>query len=91
MGHWRVLCLHGCFMALFIFVHGVKSKFVSMRLGIYIVAETIIFLPLLMIAQVAAAEAGLAANSLIFRAAMITLSGFVALTAIAFVTRKNFS
>ena len=94
MGHW--IWVLGAYMIVSwlasSFVHSVQSKFGQyICLGIYIVAETVIFLPLLMIAQHTAAEAGLAANSLIFRAAMITLSGFLALTAIAFITRKNFS
>ncbi|MCH2204537.1 MAG: Bax inhibitor-1 family protein [Lentisphaerales bacterium] len=94
MGHW--MWVLGAYVVVSwlcsSFVHGVQSKFGQyVCLGIYIAAETVIFLPLLMIAQSVAAESGLAANSLIFRAAMITLSGFLALTAIAFVTRKNFS
>lgn len=94
MGHW--MWVFGAYMIVSwmasSFVHSVRSKFGQyICLGIYIVAETFFFLPLLMIAQHTAAEAGLAANSLIFRAAMITLSGFFALTAIAFITRKNFS
>ncbi|WDE96178.1 Bax inhibitor-1 family protein [Lentisphaera profundi] len=55
-------------------------------LFIYSGAYACLFLPLMMYAlQVAPGD------GLIFKAAMITLSGFIALTGIAFVTRKNFS
>jgi FtsH-binding integral membrane protein len=53
-------------------------------LVLYVVAEAIIFVPLLYSAMEVAPGA---VNS----AAMVTLLGFVALTAIAFVTRKDFS
>ena len=55
-------------------------------LGLYTCLEAAIFLPLLMYAFQATGD-----GSLIFKACMITLSGFIALTGIAFVTRKNFS
>ena len=55
-------------------------------LFLYSGAYACLFLPLMMYAlQVAQGD------GLIFKAAMITLSGFIALTGIAFVTRKNFS
>jgi FtsH-binding integral membrane protein len=53
-------------------------------LAIYIVAEAIIFVPLLYIAMTVA-------PGVINSAAIVTLLGFVALTGIAFVTRKDFS
>ena len=55
-------------------------------LGLYVLAEAAIFLPLLMMAMFKTGDA-----SLIFKSCMVTLSGFIALTGIAFVTRKNFS
>ena len=51
----------------------------------YVVAEAIIFVPLLYIAEYASG------GGVIATAAAITLVGFTALTAIVFVTRKDFS
>jgi uncharacterized protein len=69
------------------FAHS-KSKAVQYGgLGLYVVMWSIMFLPLMMLAQ----QMAHGENDLIFKASMITLSGFFALTAIAFVTRKNFS
>ena len=53
-------------------------------LGAYVVAEAIIFVPLLYIANVLCAGA-------IQSAASVTLLGFAGLTAVAFVSRKDFS
>lgn len=53
-------------------------------LGLYVVAEALIFAPLLMIAQRFAPGA-------IESAAVVTLIGFAGLTAVAFVSRKDFS
>ncbi len=53
-------------------------------LGVYIVAEAIIFVPLLYIAQ-------RVADGIIQSAALVTLLGFAGLTAVAFNTRKDFS
>ena len=55
-------------------------------LALYTCLEAAIFLPLMMYAFQATGD-----GSLIFKASMVTLSGFIALTGIAFVTRKNFS
>ena len=55
-------------------------------LFLYSGAYACLFLPLIMYAMQVAGG-----NDLIFKAAMITLSGFIALTGIAFITRKNFS
>lgn len=55
-------------------------------LFLYTGAYACIFLPLMKYAMLVAPG-----GNLIFEAAMITLSGFIALTGIAFVTRKNFS
>jgi hypothetical protein len=53
-------------------------------LGGFVLAESIIFVPLLFIAQQAA-------PGVIQSAAVVTLAGFTALSAIVFVTRKDFS
>jgi len=53
-------------------------------LGGYVVAEALIFVPLLWIAEKAA-------EGVISSAAIVTLLGFVGLTLVAFVTRKDFS
>jgi FtsH-binding integral membrane protein len=53
-------------------------------LGAYVVAEAIIFVPLLLIAQVVAPGA-------IQSAAAVTLFGFTGLTVIVYATRKDFS
>lgn len=53
-------------------------------LGGYVVAESIIFVPLLLIAQIAA-------PGVIQSAAVVTLFGFTGLTVVVFATRKDFS
>jgi FtsH-binding integral membrane protein len=53
-------------------------------LGAYVIAESIIFVPLLLIAQ-------MAAPGVIQSAAMVTLFGFTGLTVVVFSTRKDFS
>ena len=55
-----------------------------LALGVFVVAEAIIFVPLLYIAQSVA-------PGVIQNAALITAVGFTALTGIVFVTRKDFS
>ncbi|MCB9660933.1 MAG: Bax inhibitor-1 family protein [Sandaracinaceae bacterium] len=53
-------------------------------LGAYVLAEAIIFVPLLLIAN-------MRAEGVISSAAGVTAIGFVGLTAVAFITRKDFS
>jgi FtsH-binding integral membrane protein len=53
-------------------------------LGLYVVAEAIIFVPMLVLAN-------LRAPGVIASAAMVTGRGFGGLTAVAFITRKDFS
>lgn len=53
-------------------------------LGAYVIAESIIFVPLLLIAQ-------MAAPGVIQSAAMVTLFGFTGLTVVVFSTRRDFS
>lgn len=55
-------------------------------LAVYVVAEALIFLPLLLLAAFYAGEPGL-----ISKAAIITLGLFGGLTVVAFTTRKDFS
>jgi uncharacterized protein len=69
-------------------VQQVESKALQyVALAAYVVIEAVILLPLLLVAQW---KVGGGSN-LIFDAAMITLSGFFALTAVVFLTRKDFS
>ena len=53
-------------------------------LGAYVVAEAIIFVPLLLMAN-------MQADGVISSAAAVTAMGFAGLTAVAFITRKDFS
>jgi hypothetical protein len=65
--------------------HAAKSlAFQYVALTIYVIAESIIFVPLLYIADIYCPGA-------IQSAASVTLAGFLGLTAIAFITRKDFS
>ena len=57
-------------------------------LGLYVVAEAIILLPLIMVAQRFGAATN---NNFITQAGMITLGLFLGLTAIAVLTKKDFS
>ncbi|GHB97571.1 Bax inhibitor-1/YccA family protein [Cerasicoccus arenae] len=63
-----------------------------MGLGLYIVAEAIIFVPLLLLAQWKAGQmAGTDQNALIAQAGIVTLLLVAGLTATVFITRKDFS
>lgn len=53
-------------------------------LGAYVLAEAIIFVPMLLIAD-------MQAGGVITSAALVTIMGFLGLTAVVFVTRKDFS
>jgi FtsH-binding integral membrane protein len=67
------------------FAHTAESKPVQyMALGGFVVAQAIIFVPLLFIAQTVAPGA-------IQSAALVTMVGFGGLTAIAFISKKDFS
>ncbi len=57
-------------------------------LGLFVVAESILFLPLIAMAWIVGAQGE---ENLLGKAAMITLALFMALTVIVFVTRKDFS
>ena len=80
-------------MALFIGVSWVANNMAAramslpmqyLGLGIYVVVEAIIFVPMLWIAEASA-------PGVIQNAALVTLLGFSALTAVVFVTAKDFS
>ena len=82
-------------LGLFMFVSHIATKWAhsgSSRgtqyagLGLYTVAQAIILMPLLMIASYKAGD-----NSLIVKAGMITGGLFLGLTAVTFVTKKDFS
>lgn len=60
-------------------------------LGLYVVAEALIFVPLLAFAQIVAVESGAGSMSLIAEAGVSTAVMFGAMTAIVFITRKDFS
>ncbi|MGF1483111.1 MAG: Bax inhibitor-1 family protein [Opitutales bacterium] len=55
-------------------------------LGLYVVGQAIIFVPILLLAQIQAGD-----NSLIYQAAAITGTLFVGLTGVVFITRTDFS
>lgn len=57
-----------------------------MGLGLYVVVEALIFLPLLLMAQMQTGD-----NSLILKAGGVTGLLFAGLTLVAFTTRKDFS
>ena len=67
------------------FAHTAKSLPVQyLALGLYVVAQALFFVPLLAIANAYA-------DGVIASAASVTVIAFIGLTAIVFVTRKNFS
>ncbi|MCA9646855.1 MAG: US12 family protein [Polyangiaceae bacterium] len=67
------------------FALGASSKAAQyFGLGVYIVAEALIFIPLLTFAE-------MKGPGVISSAAFVTMAGFGGLTAVAFVTRKDFS
>ena len=89
-GRWRWLMILGAFMLVGSLASrmAIQAKTLGAQVGalaLYIVVEGIIFLPLLLIAQLYA-EGGV-----IESAAFVTLVAFAALTAIVFITRKDFS
>ena len=89
LGNWMLV------LAAFVVVSWLGSMFANkvenkplqyIGLGMYVVAEAVILLPMLLLAEHYTQD-----SKIIFNAAMITLSAFAGLSAIAFVTRKNFS
>jgi len=86
-GNWMIVL--GAFMLISWLtsrvVHTVKSQTAQyLALGVFIIAEALIFVPILLTAQTYA-------PGVIQSAAMVTLVGFAGLTAIVFYTRKDFS
>ncbi|MFK7897202.1 MAG: Bax inhibitor-1 family protein [Myxococcota bacterium] len=86
-GPW--LLVLGAFMVVGYLATNVASRSVSMpsqyaALAAYVVAEAIIFVPMLYIAEQTA-------PGVIQSAAIVTLLGFAGLTAVVFTTRKDFS
>ncbi|MBF0196496.1 MAG: US12 family protein [Planctomycetes bacterium] len=53
-------------------------------LGVYVVAQAVIFVPLLYMAKIQG-------EGVLESAALVTIAGFIGLTAIVFITRKDFS
>lgn len=89
-GRFSWLIVLGAFIAVSYVAQSWAQSAVSLTrqyagLGLYVVAEAIIFLPLLYIAQNAAPPGTIGA------AALLTLVLFAGLTAIVFVTRNDFS
>ena len=87
-------------LGLFMFVSYVADKWASTAtsvgmqyagLGLYVFAEAIIFVPLLYIAQAMELRNGGSGMQTIGAAALTTLALFGALTAVVFITRKDFS
>ena len=90
-GRWSWLIALGAFMVVSMIAHKWASSQTSkttqyLGLGIYVVAEAIILTPLLYIAH-----RGFPAHNIIGNAAVITALLFSGLTAVVFVTRKDFS
>ena len=86
---WAWLIVLGLFMVVSYVAQSWAQSAVSpatqyMGLGLYVVAEAVIFLPLLYIAESRA-------PGVILSAAITTLALFAGLTAIVFITRKDFS
>ena len=82
-------------LGLFMFVSHMATKWASSGssrgtqyagLGLYILAQAVIFMPLLMIASMKTGD-----NRLIVKAGMITGGLFLGLTVVTFITKKDFS
>lgn len=90
---WRWLLLLGGFMVATNFAENMALNQVELRkqylaMGIYVVAEALLFVPLIYIAIYMAGDGGM---HLINQAAILTLSLFTALSAIVLMTKKDFS
>ena len=60
-------------------------------LGLYVVAEAIIFTPLILMVMMIGAETGTGGLDILAEAGLLTVALFGGLTAVVFLTRKNFS
>ena len=66
----------------------VDPKKAYLGLGLYVVAQAVIFTPLLLIASIVGAQRG---EPILMNAAILTLGAFTAMTAVVFFTGKDFS
>lgn len=90
---WRWLLLLGGFMLATNFAENMALRQTDLRkqylaMAIYVVAEAILFVPLIYVAIILSGEGGL---NLINQAAILTLSLFTGLSAIVLLTKKDFS
>ena len=90
---WTWLLLLGGFMLVTNYAEGlaIKSHDRNMQylaLLIYVIAEAFIFIPLIFIAIVMADQGG---ANILYQAAILTLSLFTGLSAVALLTKKDFS
>lgn len=93
-GSWLIVL--GAFMLVSWLARGVAHRSTSrasqyLALGGYVLAQAIIFVPLLVLADSIGAEIPGQSNGIIASAAQATILGFAALTAVVFFTRKDFS
>jgi len=89
---WRWLIMLGGFMFITNYAEGMAMKTADknkqyLAYGLYILAEAFIFVPMLYIATTYLDDGGLILN----QAAIVTLTLFSGLTAVVFVTKKDFS
>ncbi|WP_298900714.1 Bax inhibitor-1 family protein [uncultured Psychroserpens sp.] len=89
---WRWLIMLGGFMFITNYAEGMALKTQDknkqyLAYGLYILAEAFIFVPLLYIATTFLADGG----DVLYQASIVTLSLFTGLSAIVFVTKKDFS
>jgi len=89
---WRWLIMLGGFMFVTNYAEGMALKTQDknkqyMAYGLYILAQAFIFVPLIYIALVYT-ESG---TEMLYQASIVTLSLFTGLTAVVFVTKKDFS
>ena len=89
---WRWLIMLGGFMFITNYAEGMAMKTADknkqyLAYGLYILAEAFIFVPMLYIATTYLDDGGMILN----QAAIVTLTLFSGLTAVVFVTKKDFS
>ena len=90
---WRWLLMLGGFMFASTYAerlahntHDLNQQYLGLLL--YVIAEAFIFIPLIGIAMMVAAEGGV---NILYQAAVLTLSLFTGLSAIVLITKKDFS
>lgn len=89
---WRWLIMLGGFMFITNYAEGMALKTKDknkqyLAFGLYILAEAFIFVPMLYIAMNFLEDGG----KVLYQASIVTLSLFTGLTAVVFVTKKDFS